>query len=97
MKYELNFTTMKKIEMTLLNSEDLLEIQGGRGVSVPISTTAGGTVETICMASGDTIKCGALGKVKCCIMIEVGCTPHFRSSCAGMNVTITGCSSVTFN
>lgn len=85
---------MKKIEMTLLNSEELSEIQGGVGVSVPIS--AGSAVSNICEASGDTIVCGVLGKVRCCLVIEVGCKPQFSSSCMGLKVTINGCNSVTF-
>lgn len=87
---------MKKIEMTLLNSEELSEIQGGVGVSVPISVGSG-TVSNICSASGDTIICGVLGKVRCCAAFEVGCKPQFRSSCGGLKVTISGCNIVTIS
>ena len=74
---------MKQLNMTLLNSEELAEIQGGKGEI------------TSCNKSGDTIACNRLGKIKACLVAEVACMPKFSSSCESSTFTITGCSSVT--
>ena len=51
---------MKHLNMTLLNSEELAEIQGGKGT--PYS----------CNKSGDTILCIRIGKIKACLTCNEG-------------------------
>ena len=75
---------MKHLNMTLLNSEELAEIQGGAGQ--PYS----------CTKSGDTILCNRIGKIKACLTFEVSCLPKFSSSCNEGSFSITCCSSVSF-
>ena len=75
---------MKQLNMTLLNSEELSEIQGGTGK--PSS----------CNKSGDTVLCNKFGKIKACLTFEVSCLPKFTSSCNEGSFSITGCSNVTF-
>lgn len=81
---------MKNLKMTLLNSEELSEIQGGATANQKTRRTAG------CSQSGHTIACGFLGKIKACAMYEVSCLPKFNSSCTNNSFSITGCSNVTF-